>query len=88
MFNALLADPYGWLDRNAPRVTAIKTSDDTGAVLVDGQPAIPIVGLPMKKDEGRGMRCALPTNAAGGVVALAADEAAVVDSRIFPQSCG
>lgn len=49
-FNALLADPYGWLERNGSRLSAVKTSDDTASVLIDGQPAIPVVGLPMRRD--------------------------------------
>lgn len=61
MFNAVLADPYGWIDRNAPRLSAVKTSDETGAVLIDGEPAIPVVGLPLKMQEGRWF-VALPTN--------------------------
>lgn len=61
MFNAVLADPYGWIDRNASRLSAIKTTDDLGAVLVDGEPAIPVIGLPLKKD-GDKWYVALPTN--------------------------
>lgn len=52
-FNAVLADPYGWIQRSAPRLSTTKTSDDTAAILLDGQPAIPLVGLPMKLDQGR-----------------------------------
>lgn len=60
-FNALLADPYGWISRSASRLSTTKTSDDTAAVLLDGQPAIPLVGLPMKLDQGR-WYISLPTN--------------------------
>ncbi|HVU65429.1 MAG TPA: hypothetical protein VHC70_15720 [Phycisphaerales bacterium] len=52
-FSALLADPYGWLERNAPRLSTIKTADDTASVMFDGEPAIPVVGLPMKRENGR-----------------------------------
>jgi hypothetical protein len=52
-FSALLADPYGWLERNAARLTTVKTADDTASIMFDGEPAIPIVGLPMKREEGR-----------------------------------
>lgn len=51
--NALLADPYGWLEHNGARLSAIKTSDDTASVLLDGQPLIPIVGLPMRQEGGK-----------------------------------
>lgn len=61
MFNAVLADPYGWIDRNASRLSAIKTTDDLGAVLVDGEPAIPVIGLPLRM-EGDKWYVALPTN--------------------------
>lgn len=52
-FSALLADPFGWVDRNAARLSAVKTADDTAAVLFDGEPAIPVVGLPMKLEDGK-----------------------------------
>lgn len=52
-FSALLADPYGWLERNASRLSTIKTADDAASVMFDGEPAIPVVGLPMKRDNGR-----------------------------------
>lgn len=52
-FSALLADPYGWIDRNASRLSTVKTSDETASVLFDGQPAIPVIGLPLKMDKNR-----------------------------------
>lgn len=52
-FSALLADPYGWIERNSSRLTTLKTSDETASVLFDGEPAIPVVGLPLKMDKGR-----------------------------------
>lgn len=64
MFNSVLADPYGWIESNAGRITTVKLADDTAAILVDGQPAIPIVGLPMRRENGR-WYIALPTNAPG-----------------------
>jgi len=59
--NALLADPFGWIQRSATRLSTVKTSDDTAGVLLDGQPAIPLVGLPMKLDQGR-WYVAIPTS--------------------------
>lgn len=52
-FSAILADPFGWIDRNAARLTTVKTADDTASILFDGQPAIPVVGLPMKLENGK-----------------------------------
>jgi hypothetical protein len=52
-FSAILADPFGWIDRNASRLTTVKTADDTASVMFDGQPAIPVVGLPMKLENGK-----------------------------------
>lgn len=47
--NRLFADPYGWLDANAARLTTATTSDDSAVVLLDGEPLIPVVGLPLRK---------------------------------------
>lgn len=52
-FSAVLADPYGWLERNSARLSTVTTSDETAAVLFDNEPAIPVVGLPMKKEDGK-----------------------------------
>ena len=52
-FSAILADPFGWIDRNAARLTTVKTADDTASIMFDGQPAIPVVGLPMKLENGK-----------------------------------
>jgi len=52
-FSAVLADPFGWIDRNAARLSTVKTADDTAAVMFDGQPAIPVVGLPMRMEGGK-----------------------------------
>lgn len=52
-FSAILADPFGWIDRNAARLSTVKTADDTASIMFDGQPAIPVVGLPMKLENGK-----------------------------------
>lgn len=52
-FSAVLADPYGWLERNSARLSTVMTTDDTAAVLFDGEPAIPVVGLPLRKEDGK-----------------------------------
>lgn len=61
LVNRLFADPYGWLDRNATRLTAEKIADDQAMILFDGEPLIPIVGLPMIERDGK-WYVALPTN--------------------------
>lgn len=63
-FSAFLADPYGWLDRGQSRISTTKIADDTAAVLFDGEPAIPVVGLMMKQEAGK-WYIVLPTNAPG-----------------------
>lgn len=60
-FSAFLADPYGWLDRGASRLTTSKVADDIAVVLLDGQPVIPVIGLTMRKD-GERWYVVLPTS--------------------------
>lgn len=64
LINRLFADPYGWIETNASRLTALKTSDDTASVMLDNQPIIPLVGLPMRKEADK-WYIALPTNFPG-----------------------
>jgi hypothetical protein len=64
LVNRLFADPYGWLERNADRLSALKTSDDTASVMFDDKPIIPVVGLPMRLENER-WYIALPTNFPG-----------------------
>ena len=61
LLNQLFADPYGWLERNAARLSTIKPADDAAYVLLDGQPAIPIIGLAMRKENDK-WYVALPSN--------------------------
>lgn len=61
LVNRLFADPYGWLERNATRLTAEKIADDQAMILLDGEPLIPVVGLPMIERDGK-WYVALPTN--------------------------
>jgi len=61
LINRLFADPYGWLDLNAPRLSAEKITDDQATVLLDGEPLIPVVGLPMIERDGK-WYVSLPTN--------------------------
>lgn len=65
LVNQLFADPYGWLERNAERLSTIMTADDTAAILLDGEPVIPGIGLPMRKDVDGKWYIVLPTNMPG-----------------------
>jgi hypothetical protein len=49
---ALFADPFGWLDRNAARLSTTMVSDDQAAVLFDGKP-MPPFGLSLRQSGGR-----------------------------------
>lgn len=51
-FGRLIADPFGWVETNAARLTTVTIADDTAAVLLDGMP-IPPLGLAMKRVQGR-----------------------------------
>lgn len=64
LFNRLFADPYGWLERNEHRLTALRTSDDTAAVMLDNKPLIPGMGLPMRMNDGK-WYIVLPTHFPG-----------------------
>lgn len=64
LINRLFADPYGWIELNAPRLSAMKTGDDTASVMLDDKPIIPVVGLPMRMESGK-WYIALPTNFPG-----------------------
>lgn len=60
LVNRLFADPYSWLETNSARITTIKTADDTAAIMLDGEPIIPVVGLPMRMERDK-WYIALPT---------------------------
>jgi len=61
----LFADPYAFLEDNAGRLTTTMVSDDIAAVLWDGQPILPPIGLSMKREVVKGKEkwyFILPTN--------------------------
>lgn len=64
LMNRLFADPYGWIERNAGRLSALKTTDDTASVMLDDKPLIPVVGLPMRMEDQK-WYIALPTTFPG-----------------------
>lgn len=59
----LLADPYGWIERNRSRLTTLTTADNVAAIMVDGKPAFGL-GVTMRRDNDR-WRVALPINLPG-----------------------
>ncbi|MFN8731423.1 MAG: hypothetical protein ACK5Z4_16375, partial [Planctomyces sp.] len=61
-FQFIFADPFGWLDKNAARLTAESIDDETSAVLLDGKP-LP-VPVTMKLDKGK-WYLVLPLNIPG-----------------------
>lgn len=61
-FQFIFADPFGWLDKNAARLTAESIDDETSAVLLDGKP-LP-VPVTMKLDNGK-WYLVLPLNIPG-----------------------
>lgn len=48
--NSLFADPYGFLNDNAGKLTTTPISDDMAAILWDKQPVLPPLGMVMRKD--------------------------------------
>jgi len=61
----LFADPYGWLKESEARLTSVYLTDDTSALLWDGKPILPPLGLVMKRDEEGRWFFLLPTNVPG-----------------------
>lgn len=60
----IFADPYAWLDANAGRLSVQPMSDDLAAVLLDGQPILPPIGVVLRLD-GDKWYVVLPTTAPG-----------------------
>jgi len=48
----VFADPFGWIDANADRLSAVPINDEQAAVLVDGKP-VPPIGLTMRYAENK-----------------------------------
>lgn len=46
----LFADPYGFLDQSAGRISTMPLTDDTAAVLWDGKTVLPPLGVVMRRD--------------------------------------
>lgn len=84
---AFMADPYGWLSRagkeGRQRLTTVGIADDTAALLWDGQPVFPPIGMAMKL-EGEKWCVVLPTHLPGvsGFMPRTQDEYAIWGSLI------
>jgi hypothetical protein len=61
----LFADPYGWLAQSETRLTTSFLTDDSVALLWDGQPVMAPLGMIMKKDTDGKWYFVLPTNVPG-----------------------
>jgi hypothetical protein len=60
----LFADPYGWLARSENRLSTVAMGDDMAAVLWDGKPIFPPLGLGLRESGGK-WYVALPTSLPG-----------------------
>jgi hypothetical protein len=61
----LFADPYGWLRQSETRLTTTFLTDDSVALLWDGEPVMAPIGMIMKKDKDGKWYFVLPTSAPG-----------------------
>ncbi len=63
LIQSLLADPYGWIRASQDRITTQYIFDGTHAVLWDGKPILPPVGVVVQEDARDGTwHIVLPTN--------------------------
>lgn len=63
--NMLFADPYGFLGANASKLSTTPLADDMAAVLWDGQPVLPPLGMVMRKSSDDKWYIVLPLNIPG-----------------------
>jgi hypothetical protein len=61
----VFADPYGWLRQSETRLTTTFLTDDSVALLWDGEPVMAPLGMIMKKDADGKWYFMLPTNLPG-----------------------
>jgi hypothetical protein len=61
----LFADPYAWIRQSETRLTTTFLTDDSVALLWDGEPVMPPLGMIMKKDTDGLWYFVLPTNMPG-----------------------
>lgn len=65
LLKTLFADPYGWLKESEERLTTVYLTEDSVALLWDGKPILPPIGLTMRKTDTGEWAFALPTNLPG-----------------------
>jgi hypothetical protein len=73
LFQTIAADPYAWLTDARGRLTYTAIDDERMAVLLDGKPVLPPLGLVLREDQGQ-WSVVLPLNAIPGI------------SRFMPQT--
>ncbi|HYE60993.1 MAG TPA: hypothetical protein VD997_03265 [Phycisphaerales bacterium] len=62
----LFADPYGWIQRSEQRLSTEFLTDESVAVLWDGEPVLAPIGMVMKRDQRDGnWYFVIPTNIPG-----------------------
>ncbi len=49
----LFADPWSWIEESADKLTTVPAGADLVAVLYEGRPILPPIGLVMRKDKGK-----------------------------------
>lgn len=83
MAAAIFADPYGWIDRNAERLSTMRLTDDLATMTLDDQPVFPPLGVPLKLDGGK-WYFSLPTNlpGAGGFMPRTDAEWSIIGSMV------
>jgi hypothetical protein len=89
LVRSIFADPFGWLADQEGRLSTAFVDDSTVAILYDGKPVIPVIGLLMREHKGR-WYIELPTNVPGADQFLprTREEYSVIGSliRIFDQA--
>lgn len=77
----LYADPYGWLRRGADRISFVTLTDDTAMIHFDDYPALSVLGISMKLEDGK-WYLRLPTNLAGKYMPRTEDQWRILESVI------
>lgn len=77
----IYADPYGWLERGADRVSFVTLTDDTAVIHFDDQPSLSALGIAMKKEDGK-WYLQLPTNLASRYMPRTEDQWLILESIV------
>lgn len=62
VLQSVLADPYGWLERNVDRLTTVPISDDMVALMWDDKPILPPMGMVLQRKPDDKWYLVLPTH--------------------------